>query len=358
MTVMNVTGNVSTQGGSAVTCYGCGHNGNQWTNRQFGFEDGLHCTTCHRDGHRACAACGKCLLGEPVLWPFEEADGTVSTRIISRHRVRWDRFYCNSTCRVKALHDRRREEFARAAWEAEHPEEAAKARAAQDEARQAIQRIQDLMTPPKRQERLRRIRSLKDGADRCAECDRPFGQGDVVYRRRGGLSKRRGFCESVLPYCAEHTCGQLQGHHNRDLAGTERVFQFCGCFDNEHGRLAWTDPAPCAGCGRLVRYHKTVKPQRFVRNWCYSDKPGDSYRERVKIFCSDGCKRRVFRVEAKAKRLAARGDGPHSCPVCRYSFTSKRSDAQYCCAACRQRAYRRRHTARSAPAAPKEHGLS
>jgi hypothetical protein len=385
-----VTDNVSTPPGVVVTCYGCEDNANEATSKAESYLGNLHCTDCHKDGHRACAMCGTC-MARPILH---------KGRQYGYRGHRWDRFYCSSTCRVKAKRERERQALERAAWEAEHPEEAAAQRREWEAIGQILRAgnaidAMDGKDPAQRawedQVRLR--------AERCAhvdfrdtgrpkelsaavaqhyaefeldlptvtervQCDVRFGPGDVIYRRHG-----REDGSKVLPYCERHACPSYSGHHNRD-APDGRYFPYCSCPGDERGDRNWLPAEPCAFCGRSVRIHRAADPRRFTRNWMdakdaarlrefrqsIADLSEDERREawasfdgrvgnRIRTFCSDSCRRAVFCTEAKAKRLAARSDLERRCSVCHRRFTPRRADAQTCSSACRQKAYRNRKSA-------------
>lgn len=382
-----MTGNASGQVGAAVTCYGCENNWNEATSRAEAYGGHLHCTHCHKDGHRACVVCGSC-IAQPDRYGR-----------VFQHR--WDKFYCSSTCRVKAIQLRQDEQAHRAEWEAEHPEEAAKERAereVRDAELERLAKIELMLLDPKRaamiekrkqedQDGAARDTDLQERAERCAHvehvkvgerpfnlpgmnvdvmaftmpvfksvpCEMRFGPADVIYRRyeQGMLSK-------IMPYCEPHACPQPAGRHNRDCPGG-RYYPHCSCPGDEHGDRNWTKAEPCAYCGRLVRNHKEADPHRFTGDWMtpseteYRRKAlaglsGEEYREAARqlpwgpheprTFCSKRCKRAVSRIEAKGKRLA--GQKSHWCPVCDREFTG-RADARFCSNACRQRAYRERH---------------
>jgi hypothetical protein len=143
----------------------------------------------------------------------------------------------------------------------------------------------------------------------------------------------------VLPYCAEHCCGQREGFHNRD-APEGRYYPACHCIDSDEGKRKWMRPEPCTFCGRIVANDdETANPWRFTKDWSYFG----CHTPHVRVFCSEQCRRSVRRVEAKAQRIAARANAVRSCETCHREF-SGRADARYCCAACRQAAYRRRHS--------------
>lgn len=132
-----VTPNGSTQPGSDVTCHACGKYDPNISNRSWGFDGGVHCTSCHSDRHRACEVCGACLP--------------------NNHR--WDRYYCGSTCRVLAMRERERRDLERIAWEAEYPEEAAKKKAEREAALEMAKTLTG--TTPEYQAREKRIADIK-----------------------------------------------------------------------------------------------------------------------------------------------------------------------------------------------------
>lgn len=311
---MNVTENVSAQVGSAVLCNGCEAKKNDELsrNRKWALSQ-IHCRTCHSDRHRACMQCGSCMP--------------------NGHR--WDRECCSSTCRGRRKRELVLATLERAAWEAEHPEEAEKQRAKLELLTEELTLLSQVLGgSPEAVAKRRREQELKLRADRCAQCDRPFGPEEVIYRVAdhlwGGL---------VLPYCGDHRCRQLEGRHNKD-AGEGHYYPACRC-EGRDGDRHWTAPAPCTFCGRLVCYdRKTANPWRFTRDWSYRHEDEKT----VRTFCSDGCKRAFYRVQAKGKRLASRGDVSNRCQACNRSFTPNRPDARYCSNACRQKAYRQRQT--------------
>ena len=294
----SVTDNSSPHEGSAVTCHGCEDNANWLTSR-----DGLpglqlHCETCHEDRHRACVRCGACLP--------------------DRHR--WDRFYCSSSCRVRAHQERER-------WAAENPEEVARREA---ERRQLLDELVASFGGRSDEAKARdlRRREIKATADRCFECDRPFDAGAVIYRRAR-------FGGPVLPYCVDHLCGQLEGHHNRD-APEGRYWPACLCLDRAQGARRWMKPEPCVACARLVANdQRTADPRQFTRDWAYPSL-------QVRVFCSPACRQRFTSEGRRVARLTERRDNPPRCELCRREFIPVRSDARYCSPACRQKAYRRR----------------
>lgn len=307
---MSVTSNDSSTQGSAVTCHACENYNKDYaaTNRKWPGLDKPHCTTCHSDSHRACEVCGSCMPDD--------------------HR--WDRWFCSSTCRVRSKQKREAEALELAIWEAEHPEEAAQKRA---EFEALVNALGGPMSPERRASRERRA-ELKARAERCATCDKPFVDGDTIYRR-GGWQR------PVLPYCSEHCCGQVDGGHNQD-ASEGHYFPACAC-PGGRGDRKWLEPEPCAFCGRLVANDReTADPHKFVREWIHWKEDGTP---RVRTFCSEDCRRSVTRVEAKAKRMKARAARP--CQACGETFEAGRSDSAYCSSACRQRAYRKRASERS-----------
>lgn len=330
---MSVTANTSTQVGSPVTCNSCEKDKENWwplTNRSWG--GAIHCRTCHSDRHRACRTCGTC-LGDSA---------------------RWDRFYCSTSCRVRAHHEREDAKLERAAWEAEHPEEAAKERAEYEAWAERTRSMARTIarSQGRNPEHDKKARELKLHAERCATCERSFGSGDTIYRRRefGGVEG------PLLPYCEDHRCRQPEGRHNKD-APEGRYYPACQC-DN-----GWDKPEPCESCGRLVSYDVDTHPARFTkdrttaaqaeqrRRWAAEirrlpvDEQREAWRELpregriVRTFCSDGCKR----AEANARIRANRPErAPSKCISCDRGFMPSRADSLYCSSACRQRAYRDR----------------
>jgi hypothetical protein len=354
--VSAVTDNDSGHPAAAVTCYGCENNANEATSKAWAFGD-LHCTDCHESGHRACATCGTC-MGRPTRFG-----------LVRDHR--WDRFYCSSSCRVKAKRERDLQALERAAWEAEHPEEAAAQRAEWEAYGKTVGRMMQILGGLDG-EKDPDIRAWEDEvrkhSDQCASikektrCAARFNAGAVIYRRLGQASDAK-----VLPYCEDHACAAPK--HNRD-APPVSYYPGCSCLDDDYGRRKWLEPEPCAHCGRVVRNHVDVDPRRFLGRWKTWMTEDDVRRNRefleqvealpeedrqsalesfdgrigviIRTFCSESCRRAVFRVEAKAKRLAARGDLTRRCVDCNREFTPHRTDARYCSSACRQRAYRSR----------------
>lgn len=156
---------------------------------------------------------------------------------------------------------------------------------------------------PEKLERRRREYLLQQHADRCAECDAPFTEDDVVYRRGGFRRWRDSFTERVLPYCA--ACSDVAAHPER-----------------------WLAVRPCEMCGRPVSNSRaTADPHRFTRDW-------SSYGERdlvVHVVCSEACRRRLYRTPAER--------AVRPCEECGEPFTA-RADARFCSARCRQRAHR------------------
>ena len=283
----------------------------------------LHCTTCHVNWHIACFVCSTCLP--------------------DRHR--YDRRYCSSTCRVTAHKRREEARLERAVWEEENPEEARR-QLEEYEAKIASFRAalagSGMAGNP---EHRKREGELKDQAERCAKeiwhsdtktfsnCDRRFEPGDVIYRQRALLT------DPVLPYCREHRCDQRDGYHNRD-APEGKYYPTCYC-DDRH----WDEPQPCPGCARLVSNPKNA-PWRRVRQWLYS---GEKEKAKPRPFCSDHCRRLVFRAARKAARQAESA-GESRCVGCSNDFKGRRCDAKYCSVACRQRAYRQRPSSTEAAA--------
>lgn len=349
-----MTDNASTHAAGSVTCHGCENNVNDAPSRDLAFGRDLHCSTCHADGHRACGVCGACLA--------------VADRYGRVRQRRWDKFFCSSTCRVEAKREREREALERAAWEAEHPEDAAREREEYEAWVAEFRRL--AVIGGRRTERQEREERLRRTAEACAHvryeksgergawisCDVRFGSGDVIYRRHN-----QGLQSTILPFCERHACGQSGGYHNTD-APEGHYYPACSCPDDQRGSLRWSGVKLCAYCPRPVRVHRDADPARFVRDWLTSDEarerreylasvPPDDRVEAVRdwpggrvirTWCSQNCKRAAFAIEARSRRLSGRGDRERRCSVCQRPFTPKRSDAQTCSNTCRQRAYRER----------------
>ena len=62
----------------------------------------IHCTTCHKLGHKACQQCGRCLPESGLA-----ALGLRSRFMKRSNVVRSDRDYCSSACRQRAYRHRR-----------------------------------------------------------------------------------------------------------------------------------------------------------------------------------------------------------------------------------------------------------
>jgi hypothetical protein len=341
-----VTDNGVAQVGSSVSCYFCEHNANEATARRHAWGgEQLHCTTCHKNGHRACEQCDACLP----------------------RGHRWNRFYCSGSCRVRAHVEREQKALERAAWESENPEAAAQERAEAEERVAGIRRLVALSGfSPEARGREQRECELQAKAECCAECGRPFEPGETLYRRSRRLSR----FSPVLAYCEDHRCGQPDDYHNSDLPDGS-YYPGCGCDEG-----SWTTAGPCESCGRLVRNHEhTANPRKFVRYWRTYDEEArrgrlvaeyhrrldecktDEEREDVvglaqeippaglvvHTFCSKNCRRDFYRAAARVKR---QNMPPRRCEGCRREFNG-RSDSLYCSNACRQRAYRKRKVARA-----------
>jgi hypothetical protein len=284
---MSVTANGSAHQGSPVTCHACeraSHDRDRTNRELWEWSGPLHCATCHEDGHRACATCGACLP--------------------NNHR--WDRFYCKTTCRVLAHVARQHAALERAVWEAEHPEEAAREQAEFEAYIAKLKSLYEAAGAPKVD---KRRAELKDRAERCAECDKLFGAGDVIYRR-----------------------GQPDGRHNKDA---EEGYHYTECRCPGYGDRKWCEPEPCATCGRTVASDKeSAEPRRFVRRWRRFSEDGEPL---TRTFCCEHCRRRFHKTKREHE--------PRRCDVCPRTFTPTRSDSRYCSPACRQKAYRRRKAA-------------
>jgi len=317
---------------------------------------GLHCTTCHEVTHGACEECGTCL-----------PDG---------HR--YDRRYCSSSCRATAHKARQLLVLARSVWEAEHPEEAALQAKEQEEWLAAASAVMGALDSrsENRKSKDRQQREARLRAAECSDCQQPL---DVVYRRHNGTHEQETGTPGafVVPVCEACRCSRHTYHrlwlcdrcrpgrstwdwttrtHNRSWscpdAGPDHVGTYCtDC--HPHG---WRDPAPCEGCARLVVNHDSVRPgyRRGVMLDGTDDDvawivDGDHYREIpadsiIRVFCSELCRRQVFRAEQKAKREPV---ADKRCDSCKAPFRPARADSRYCSNACRQKAYRDRTPAKT-----------
>jgi len=316
---MSVTANDSVQVDAAVTrnecrvCEGERRYSPPEGPKRWGLGE-LHCTTCHGDHHLACAVCGACLP----------------------RRHRYDRRYCSTSCRVKAHEAREQARLERAIWEAEHPDEARR----QVEELHRLETVFRAMGESGGYAREKRIRELQRRAEQCAgsswhpetetltDCGKPFGPGDVIYRRRDGSQLDP--TTPVLPYCREHRCGSY--HHNKDAAAGY-YYPACVCEDDK-----WEHPDSCLGCGRLVSHPKHARWRQRRRDWAYM---GEKMPGKPRVFCSGHCRGLVICAERKAKNAAGRHQ-ERQCLACGVHLNGDRADARYCGAACRQKAYRRR----------------
>ena len=103
----------------------------------------------------------------------------------------------------------------------------------------------------------------------------------------------------------------------RVFSGTELVY---ACADCAPGDLAYTEPALCCGCGRLIRYQR-------------------SEHRRDHVSCDERC--RLAGLSSR-RRLAAQQARRKVCEGCGIQFTARRRDALYHSSTCRKRAHRAR----------------
>ncbi len=309
-----VTENGSAHESAAVVCNNCERRDSGATSRRWLWRS-IHCRTCHADDHRACASCGRCMP----------------------KNARLDRVYCSSTCRGRARKERERAALERAAWEAEHPEAAAKEAAEAQAWLKAGEAFFAELSSPASRERSKLNADLQAKARVCAKCGAEFRDDDVVYRRRDIPDDVTAL---VLPYCGSCRCSKSDGYHNRD-APPDRYYPSCRCDDH-----LWTTPEACVGCGRPVSHPRHAQWRRGHNRWVdVGNGRFDPIWVGPRTFCGSDCKHRVFRVEAKCRRLAAKPADDPRCSVCKKKFTPQRCDARYCSGACRQRAHRDRNAA-------------
>ena len=95
------------------------------------------------------------------------------------------------------------------------------------------------------------------------------------------------------------------------------------------------DPAPCAGCGRIIR-------------WSYAARP--TSRENAGSYCSAACQ---YEASKAARRVKP---SQRKCKVCGKTFTPKRSDAKTCTDRCRQALRRRKRKPSRKPASAGDRG--
>lgn len=364
----SVAGNTSVSPDSAVTGNEC-----------------AKCAAKFTPNHRACEWCGACpgkgrSLGR--AWG------------VDRYKpYRDDRAYCSSTCRVKAWKHRHDPATIaeREAREATPEFQAMKAtlgalfeagRAAGMLGRERLKALDEAelegldvaatkaaaayMEGATREEAaarevarrlLRRLEvTAAETGDRCGSCGRPFEPMETVYRAAGNPAADVAERDRVFPSCADCLCRSGISHQatycdrcrpggNRtwarwwadrfycDKAGPDHAGPYCQTC---HPR-SWRAPRPCEGCERPVVNHVSVRPGYrrdgwYVRTLDYGDE--GTWR----VFCSERCRRAVFRVEKKLNRQRELVN----CATCGERVDARRADSRYCSSACRQRAYRRR----------------
>lgn len=325
MNAAPVTDNDSGRVASDVSCYECEQLSKRFDRGIRGL-DRRHCTGCHCSRHFACASCGACLPD----W----------------HR--WDRWYCSTTCRGRVRRERVAAQFERAAWEAEHPEEAATQRAEWEEWRASL-RVLGAALGGGRSDRQVCEDALKDRAECCGyrkwgvgdfACGATFGPADTIYRRRRfPRSRVVGDGQEVVHYCDEHRCPHSRAEHEELRPGY--TFRNCMCDPKE-----WDGPRPCEVCGRQVAVELYMHRGAVADRYRWDNVRHRPEEHRIRWVCGRACGRVIERAEAASRRLAdrqARGNRePQVCETCRRPFRSVRVDARHCSNACRQRAFRQR----------------
>jgi hypothetical protein len=152
---------------------------------------------------------------------------------------------------------------------------------------------------------------------RCVACRKEFGPNDTVYRT--SVDQKTGNKPTGR---ATNAYGGW-GRHNGIGFWQAPVCEACRPM-----HLNWSDPVPCAGCGRPLR--------------CSFKRFGEGAQT-----CSYGCELRRLKAKRQARRHAAKTQ--RLCAVCQTPFVPKRGDAKTCSHKCRQKAYRERVTDNKSP---------
>lgn len=304
----DVTRNGTGSTASAVTC-----NAARCEPRS---EFSRHCGTCHASDHRACTTCGECMP--------------------SGHRL--NRWYCSSTCRVRAMKDRR--------LNPTEPVRFAKLEA-------AIAASLPHNSPDERSRRRER-HALREASRRtgqtCALCGVELG--DAIYRRRidtgqllnlegGGRTQEvsalvcancRCSCRGDGGLCPKCWRGRDDWEYVPFWGSQRRQRWLCSDAGPAHRGEFCLDCHPsrwvtgrCPGCERVI----LAVPNGNMR------RAADGF---IRVFCSARCRSTVARIDALAKLDL----GPRLCTFCGEVMDGHRSDARYCSSACRQKAYRSR----------------
>jgi hypothetical protein len=303
-----------------------------------------HCRQCHSGKHRRCRWCKGCL-----------PDG---------HRR--DRWYCSSTCRVRASAWRRgpegeRERQLQREWEQS------------DEGRAWVAEVKALsafLGDPTNKATVDRVQRAARTGETCAICQRTLG--NLIFWRQVDTGEQtderqedQRRCAPVCPEC--HAGAACSAYLHQPFLcerccsyGGEWVYDLSGSWFHRRWSCREAGPAHrnlycekchprqwvtgrCPGCERtvMVRGHGN-------RHWRYSNEweaSPDRHAEQL-VFCSVRCRSRIDRAAAATRRAEQRAEGaPYLCAGCSEVLDGHRADTRYCSPACRQRAYRRRKAA-------------
>ncbi len=354
MSVERVTDNVSVTGDTTVTRNDC-----------------PDCAKESTPGHTPCSWCDKCP---------------------GKMRRREDRRYCSSTCRHAAWQYRHSPAGVaeREAWETSDKKRQLVAlgevlRSINGDARPPVSLTPEELTaldvPGLRLEARYRMGMTSDDdarwkaardtlhrlkvsaartADVCGDCGARLYPSETVYRAPEQPTSSPEFRGIVYPSCLGCRCHNEHHAKHSKLCGECSWYAeswvrwdtgplYCKAAGPDHGGpycttchpKAWHPERPCEGCSRSVVNHKSVRPGYrreggFILTLDYATP--DTWR----VFCSDRCRRSVFKAEQKLKRADR---DPIDCGVCHERVDTRRRDSRYCSDACRQTAYRARRSA-------------
>jgi len=177
-----------------------------------------------------------------------------------------------------------------------------------DEIGAELNRLFDAMDPRSDEEKRvwKLIYNSAKRAEICANCERPIGESELVYRVRVTSP-------SFL----------MMGAHGSVIAVLCRD---CGDKVNRY----FLDAKPCEYCQRPVRNQLS---QVFVKH----------------VVCSNQCRAPIDAAQARERRIQLAANRKSSCETCHRNFTPKRADTKHCSPACKQKAYRQRCFKKEAP---------
>lgn len=145
---------------------------------------------------------------------------------------------------------------------------------------------------------------------RCVACRKDFGPSEVVYRTSVNY-------ETGKPL--DWPTGAYRGWRTPYISTVQAPV--CEDCRPQGDHFKWSDPVPCAACGRPLR--------------CAFKRQGKGART-----CSHTCWRRLNAERQRQKRGSK--DRTRLCVICQSPFVPTRSDAATCSQKCRQKAYRER----------------